>query len=187
MKRPLRHERQSFGLLFRFSFDDGHLGDRLLIDLDMRHSDLRSRRHRSISPNTISRTDDRRDVGQQMAAAEHVHRLQMRERWRADLALVRLVRSIGDEIHTECCGPKLIVKLRRPASAMANSRLLRWWVPSAVRRPRAPRVDQLRKARPRLGSFLKPLQLDLALAPKCAAPHLRPLKLSVRLHSVERV
>ena len=40
--RSLRHERQGFGLLFRLSLDDGNLGDRLLIDLDLRHSDLLS-------------------------------------------------------------------------------------------------------------------------------------------------
>src|SRR6266849_5617176 len=36
-----------------------------------------------------------------MALADEVHRLQMREAWRADLALVGLVGAVGDEIDPE--------------------------------------------------------------------------------------
>src|SRR5215475_2751974 len=43
------------------------------------------------SQHDVQRTDDRGDVGLQMAAAEKVHHLQKRERGSADLALVRLV------------------------------------------------------------------------------------------------
>src|SRR6516162_3210047 len=54
-----------------------------------------------LSKNDVQRTDDRGDVGEQMAAAEQVHRLQMRERGCADFAPVGLVRSIRDQVHDE--------------------------------------------------------------------------------------
>ena len=36
----LGHDRQRVGLLFRFTFDDGDLGNGLFADLDLRHSGL---------------------------------------------------------------------------------------------------------------------------------------------------
>src|SRR5207237_2873635 len=54
-----------------------------------------------LSEHNIERAQDRGDVGQQMAPADEVHRLQMRKTGRADLALVGLVAAVGDEIDTE--------------------------------------------------------------------------------------
>ena len=48
-----------------------------------------------------SEPEDRRHVGQHVAAADEVHRLQVREARRADLALVGLVGAVGDEIDAE--------------------------------------------------------------------------------------
>ena len=49
----------------------------------------------------IERTDDRRDVGQHVAAAQEIHCLQVSEGGRPDLAFVGLVGAIRDEIDTE--------------------------------------------------------------------------------------
>ena len=49
----------------------------------------------------IERTDDRRDVGQHVAAAQEIHCLQVREGGRPDLAFVGLIGAIRDEIDTE--------------------------------------------------------------------------------------
>src|SRR5262249_3089948 len=49
----------------------------------------------------IERADDRRDVGQHVPAAQKIHRLQMGERGRADLALVGPVGAVRHEIDTE--------------------------------------------------------------------------------------
>lgn len=95
----IRHEQQGYGLLraaFRFRFDDGNLCDWLLVDLEVRHSDLVSTLSIDLSKHDVQRTNDRRHVGQQVAAAKEVHRLQMREGRGADLTLVGLVRAIGD-------------------------------------------------------------------------------------------
>src|SRR5215475_10521350 len=49
----------------------------------------------------VERAEDGRDVGKQVAAAEKIHRLKMRKARRADLALVGLVRAVGDQIDAE--------------------------------------------------------------------------------------
>src|SRR5258707_14349665 len=49
-----------------------------------------------LSEHDIERAEDGRDVGQQMAAADEIHRLQVRKTRRADLALVGLIAAIGD-------------------------------------------------------------------------------------------
>src|SRR5581483_7529679 len=54
-----------------------------------------------LSEHDVERAQDGGDVGEQMALADEVHRLQMRETGRADLALVRLVGAVGDEIDAE--------------------------------------------------------------------------------------
>src|SRR5262249_20622837 len=51
-----------------------------------------------LSEHDVERAEDGGDVGEQMAFADVVHRLQMRKARRADLALVRLVGAVGDEI-----------------------------------------------------------------------------------------
>src|SRR5215470_3338900 len=49
----------------------------------------------------VERAEHGRDVGEHVALAEKIHRLQMREARRADLALVGLVGAVGDEIDAE--------------------------------------------------------------------------------------
>ena len=49
----------------------------------------------------VERAEDGRDVGQHVPAAHEVHGLEMREARRADLAAVRLVGAVGDEIDAE--------------------------------------------------------------------------------------
>src|SRR5258705_8893224 len=54
-----------------------------------------------LSEHDIERAEDGRDIGQQMALADKIHCLQMRKTRRADLAFVRLVAAIGDQIDAE--------------------------------------------------------------------------------------
>src|SRR5689334_13019583 len=49
----------------------------------------------------IERAEHGGYVGQQMAAADEVHRLQMRKAGRADLALVGFVAAVGDQVDAE--------------------------------------------------------------------------------------
>src|SRR5258705_8399801 len=49
----------------------------------------------------IERAENGRNVGQQVALADEIHRLQMRKAGRADLAFVGLVGAVGDQIHAE--------------------------------------------------------------------------------------
>src|SRR5882762_2345086 len=53
------------------------------------------------SEHDIERAENRGHIGEQMAPADEVHRLQMREARCADLALVGLVAAVGDEIDAE--------------------------------------------------------------------------------------
>src|SRR5215468_4388564 len=62
--------------------------------------------HWSYSPvhlpeHDVERAEDGRNVGQQVAAANEVHRLEMGEARSTDFALVRLVGAVGDEVHAE--------------------------------------------------------------------------------------
>src|SRR5450631_2809142 len=54
-----------------------------------------------LSEHDIERTKNRGHVGQQMAATDKIHRLQMRKAGRADLAFVGLVAAVGDEVDAE--------------------------------------------------------------------------------------
>src|ERR1700687_4209473 len=54
-----------------------------------------------LAEHDVERADDRRDVGQHVAAADHVHGLQMGETRRPDLALVGLVGAVGHEVDAE--------------------------------------------------------------------------------------
>src|SRR5262245_27683408 len=54
-----------------------------------------------LSKHDVERAENGRDVGEQMALADVVHRLQMGETRRADLALVGLVGAVGDEVDAE--------------------------------------------------------------------------------------
>src|SRR3546814_15633539 len=49
----------------------------------------------------IDRADDRGRIRKHVALRHHVHRLQMRKRRRADLAAVRLVGAVADQIDAE--------------------------------------------------------------------------------------
>src|SRR5215831_5012012 len=49
----------------------------------------------------IERAEDRRDVGQHVPTAQEIHRLEVRERRRANLAFVRPVGAVGHEIDPE--------------------------------------------------------------------------------------
>src|SRR5258706_10837167 len=49
----------------------------------------------------VERAENGRNVGQQVALADQIHRLQMRKAGRADLASVGLVGAVGDQIHAE--------------------------------------------------------------------------------------
>src|SRR5205807_1961701 len=49
----------------------------------------------------VDRTEDRRDIGKHVALADKVHRLEMSEAWRPNLAAIRLVGPVGDEVDTE--------------------------------------------------------------------------------------
>src|SRR5437016_11356542 len=49
----------------------------------------------------VERADDRRYIGQHMPAAQEVHRLQMRERRRPDLALIGPVGAVRHQIDAE--------------------------------------------------------------------------------------
>src|SRR6266849_10655066 len=49
----------------------------------------------------VDRAEDRRDIRQQVAAAEEIHRLEMGEARGADFALVGLVGAVSDEIDAE--------------------------------------------------------------------------------------
>src|SRR6266566_2089466 len=54
-----------------------------------------------LSEHDIERSENGGNVGQQVALADEVHRLQMRKAGRADLAFVGLVGAVGDQIHAE--------------------------------------------------------------------------------------
>src|SRR5207244_6757731 len=54
-----------------------------------------------LSEHDVERAQDRRDVGEQMATADVIHRLQMRKARRADLAFVRLVGAVRDQVDAE--------------------------------------------------------------------------------------
>src|SRR6202140_4333176 len=54
-----------------------------------------------LSEHDIERAQDGRDVGQQVALADEIHRLQMRKTRRADLAFVGLVGAVGDQVDAE--------------------------------------------------------------------------------------
>jgi hypothetical protein len=54
-----------------------------------------------LAKHDVERADDRRNVGKHVAAAQEVHGFQMGERRGADLALVRPVGSIRDQIDPE--------------------------------------------------------------------------------------
>ena len=54
-----------------------------------------------LSEYDVERAQNGGDVGQQVAPADVIHRLQMGKSRRADLAFVRLVAAVGDEIHPE--------------------------------------------------------------------------------------
>src|SRR3954452_3150443 len=54
-----------------------------------------------LSEDDVDRTEHRRDVGKQMAAAEEIHRLQMRKARCADLAAIRLVGAVSHEVDAE--------------------------------------------------------------------------------------
>src|SRR6185369_6109374 len=54
-----------------------------------------------LSKDDVERAENGRDVGQEMASADEVHRLQMGKARRADLALVGLVAAVGDQIDAE--------------------------------------------------------------------------------------
>src|SRR5262245_26250671 len=49
----------------------------------------------------VERAEDGGDVREHVAPAEEIHRREMREARRADLALVRLVGAVGDQIDAE--------------------------------------------------------------------------------------
>jgi hypothetical protein len=49
----------------------------------------------------VERADDRRDIGQHVPAAQEVHRLQMGERRRPDLALVGPVAAVRHQVDAE--------------------------------------------------------------------------------------
>jgi hypothetical protein len=49
----------------------------------------------------VERADDRRDVRQHMPTAQEIHRLQMGERRRPDLALVRPVGAVCHQVDAE--------------------------------------------------------------------------------------
>ena len=49
----------------------------------------------------IERAEDRRDVGQHVATAQEIHRLEVRERRRANFAFVRPVGAVGHQIDPE--------------------------------------------------------------------------------------
>src|SRR6266446_192466 len=49
----------------------------------------------------VERADDRHDIGQHMPAAQEIHRLQMRERRRPDLALVGPVGAVRHQVDAE--------------------------------------------------------------------------------------
>src|SRR5436190_22934278 len=54
-----------------------------------------------LSEHDVERAENGGDVGQQMALADEVHRLQMRKARRADLAFVGLVAAVSDQIDAE--------------------------------------------------------------------------------------
>src|SRR5205814_1240598 len=54
-----------------------------------------------LSEHDVERAENGGDVGEQMAAADEIHRLQMGKTRRADLALVGLVAAVGDQIDAE--------------------------------------------------------------------------------------
>src|SRR5690606_29389985 len=55
----------------------------------------------NLSENDVDRAEDGSHIGQHVLAAQEIHRLQMREARRAQLAAVRLVGAVGDEIDAE--------------------------------------------------------------------------------------
>src|SRR5262249_18737413 len=54
-----------------------------------------------LAEHDVEGADDCRDVGQHVSARKKIHRLQVRERGGADLALVRSVGAVGNEIDPE--------------------------------------------------------------------------------------
>src|SRR6266487_6178442 len=54
-----------------------------------------------LAEDNVDRAKNCRDVGEHVPAGEKIHRLEVREARRADLAFVRLVAAIGDQIHAE--------------------------------------------------------------------------------------
>src|SRR3982750_728811 len=53
------------------------------------------------SEHDVERTQDGRYVGEKVPFAQMMHRLEMRKTWRTDLALVRHICAVGDEIDPE--------------------------------------------------------------------------------------
>src|SRR5216684_5151833 len=49
----------------------------------------------------VDRAEDRRYIGEHVTAAEKIHRLEMSEAGRANLAFVRLIAAVRDEIDAE--------------------------------------------------------------------------------------
>src|SRR5262249_38348931 len=54
-----------------------------------------------LAEHDIDRSEDGGHVGEHVASHEKIHRLQVREARRADLAFVRLVAAVRDQVHAE--------------------------------------------------------------------------------------
>src|SRR5262249_26925065 len=54
-----------------------------------------------LAEHDVERADDRRDVRQHVPAGQEIHRLQVGERRRPDLALVGAIGAVGDQIDAE--------------------------------------------------------------------------------------
>src|SRR5512135_1774267 len=75
-----------------------HREQRLSVDLPLRPGKISSV---DLAENNVDRAEDRGDVREHVAAREEIHRLQVREARRANLALVGPVAAVGDEVHAE--------------------------------------------------------------------------------------
>ena len=70
----------------------------------------------------VERADDRRDIGQHMPAAQEIHRLQMGERRRPDLALVRPVAAVRHQVDAELALGRTLEPITAVRSAEMGAR-----------------------------------------------------------------
>jgi hypothetical protein len=79
--------------------------------------------------------EDSRDVGQHVALAQQIHRLEVRKTRRAQLAAIRFVSAVGDEIDAEFALGRLDGCIDLTAGTRQPSvQSLKWWISASIER-----------------------------------------------------